>query len=52
MPSLRKKINLKGIELDLAWYKENNLLKSDVTLQEAVDHRFVDFAIKTLGTYQ
>ncbi len=45
-------IKLKGIELDLAWYKENNLLKSDVTLQEAVDHRFVDFAIKTLGTYQ
>lgn len=44
-------VKLKGIELDLAWYKENQLLKSDIQLQDAVDHRFVDFAIKMLGTY-
>lgn len=44
-------VKSKGIELDLAWYKENQLLKSDIQLQDAVDHRFVDFAIKALGTY-
>lgn len=45
-------IRSKGIAMDLSWYKKNNLLKSDVTLTDAVDNQYVDFAIKTLGTYQ
>ncbi|WP_245698218.1 ABC transporter substrate-binding protein [Dendrosporobacter quercicolus] len=45
-------VKLKGVELDLAWYKENHLLKSDISLQDAVDHSFVDFALKKLGPYQ
>lgn len=42
----------KGILMDLAWYKQNNLLKSNLQYQDAVDNRYVDFAIKHLGTYQ
>lgn len=45
-------LRLKGIEMDLAWYKERNLLKADVKLQDAVDQRYVDFAVKVLGKYQ
>ena len=42
----------KGILMDLAWYKENNLLKSDIQYNDAVDNQYVDFAIKTLGKYK
>jgi ABC-type nitrate/sulfonate/bicarbonate transport system substrate-binding protein len=45
-------LRIKGIEMDLAWYKERNLLKTDVKVQDAVDHRYVDFAVKVLGKYQ
>ena len=44
-------VRTKGILLDLAWYKENNLLKSDIQFGDAVDNQYVDFAIKTLGRY-
>ncbi|WP_378956625.1 ABC transporter substrate-binding protein [Pelosinus sp. sgz500959] len=42
----------KGISMDLDWYKSNNLLKSNITLSDAVDNQYVDFAIQTLGKYQ
>ncbi|HWR41799.1 ABC transporter substrate-binding protein [Sporomusa sp.] len=45
-------LRLKGIAADLAWYKENNLLKSEIKLEDAVDNKYVDFAVKTLGKYQ
>ncbi|MDF2876142.1 MAG: transporter, substrate-binding protein aliphatic sulfonates family [Sporomusa sp.] len=45
-------LRMSGIAADLAWYKENNLLKSDIRLEDAVDNKYVDFAIKTLGNYQ
>lgn len=45
-------VRQKGIELDLAWYKENHLLKSNITFTDAVDNQYVDFAIKNLGVYQ
>jgi len=45
-------VRSKGILMDLAWYKKQNLLKTDVTFETAVDNQYVDFAIKTLGTYQ
>ncbi|MEG6584644.1 ABC transporter substrate-binding protein [Dendrosporobacter sp. 1207_IL3150] len=45
-------VKIKGIELDLAWYKANKLLKSDIQLQDAVENKFVDFALKILGPYQ
>jgi len=45
-------VRTKGILLDLDWYKENNLLQSDIKYEDAVDNQYVDFAVKTLGTYQ
>ncbi|MGI6093139.1 MAG: ABC transporter substrate-binding protein [Veillonellaceae bacterium] len=45
-------VRMKGIEMDLAWYKENNLLKSNLSLNDVVDNQYVDFALKTLGKYQ
>lgn len=45
-------LRLKGIQMDLDWYKKNDLLKSDIKLSDTVDHSYVDFAVKTLGKYQ
>lgn len=45
-------VRAKGISMDLAWYKENNLLKSDIKFEDAVDNQYVDFAIKILGKYK
>lgn len=45
-------LRLKGVEMDLAWYKERGLLKADIQLQDAVDNSYVDFALKALGKYQ
>lgn len=45
-------VRTKGIAMDLVWYKENNLLKSDVKNADAVDNQYVDFAIKILGKYK
>lgn len=45
-------LRMKGIAADLDWYKERNLLKSDIQLETAVDNQYVDFAVKTLGKYQ
>jgi ABC-type nitrate/sulfonate/bicarbonate transport system substrate-binding protein len=45
-------VRMKGIELDLAWYRERNLLKQDITAADAVDNSYVDFALKILGRYQ
>jgi len=38
--------------MDLDWYKENKLLKSDIQFEDAVDNQYVDCAVKTLGIYQ
>lgn len=45
-------LKTKGIELDLDWYRAHDLLKSDIQLSDAVDHRFVDFALSALGPYE
>ena len=45
-------LKTKGIELDLDWYRAHHLLKSDIHLEDAVDHRFVDFALSILGPYE
>lgn len=44
-------VRMKGIDMDLAWYKDNNLLKSDLKLNDVVDNRYVDFALNILGKY-
>lgn len=45
-------VRMKGIALDIDWYKQNNLIKPDLRLEDVVDNKYVDFAIKTLGKYQ
>jgi len=45
-------VRMKGLAADLAWYKDNNLLKSDIQLQDTVDNSYVDFALSVLGKYQ
>ena len=44
-------LKLKGLELDLDWYKQNNLLKSNLQLEDTFDHRYVEFALDILGPY-
>lgn len=44
-------VRMKGIKMDLEWYQENNLLKRDISVNEAVDNQYVDFALKILGKY-
>lgn len=45
-------LRMNGIAADLDWYRENKLLTSAIKLEDAVDNRYVDFAINTLGAYQ
>lgn len=45
-------LRMKGIAMDLAWYKQRNLLKADIKLQEVVDNKYVDFALNVLGKYK
>ncbi|WP_371361383.1 Putative aliphatic sulfonates-binding protein [Sporomusa rhizae] len=45
-------LRMKGIAADLEWYKENNLLKAEIKLEDVVDNKYADFAVKTLGKYQ
>lgn len=45
-------VRLKGIDMDLEWYKDNNLLKSNMKVSDVVDNQYVDYALKILGKYQ
>ncbi|MDU4960753.1 MAG: ABC transporter substrate-binding protein [Sporomusaceae bacterium] len=46
-------VRMKGLEQDLAWYRQNNLLKSpDLKAADTVDNSFVGFAISILGNYK
>lgn len=45
-------VKANGIALDLAWYKNHELLKKSIELDEAVDNRFVDYALTELGEYK
>lgn len=43
-------VRMKGIEMDLAWYKEHQLIK-DISINDAIDNSYVDFALQVLGKY-
>jgi len=45
-------VRMKGIDMDLDWYKQNNLLQKDIKVEDTVDNQYVDFALKQLGKYQ
>lgn len=44
-------VRMKGIAMDLEWYKERNLLQKDIQYTEVVDNSYVDFALNHLGRY-
>lgn len=44
-------VRIKGVAADLDWYKANSLLQKDIKIEDAVDNKYVDFAVKTLGKY-
>ena len=45
-------VRMKGIDMDLKWFKENNMLQKDIKVEDAVDNQYVDFALKQLGQYR
>jgi ABC-type nitrate/sulfonate/bicarbonate transport system substrate-binding protein len=45
-------VRMKGIDMDLQWYKQSNMLQKDIKVEDAVDNQYVDFALKQLGKYQ
>lgn len=45
-------VRMKGIQLDLDWYKERDLLKGDLEADDVVDNSFAEYAVQVLGSYQ
>jgi NitT/TauT family transport system substrate-binding protein len=45
-------VRVKGIDMDLQWYRQNSLLQKDLEAKDAVDNQYVDFALKQLGKYK
>lgn len=43
-------VRTKGIQMDLDWYEQHNLVKN-ISINDAVDNRYVDFALQILGNY-
>ena len=45
-------VKMKGIQLDLDWYKERELLKGDLNAEDVVDNSFAEYAVEVLGSYE
>jgi NitT/TauT family transport system substrate-binding protein len=45
-------VRMKGIQMDLDWYKQRDLLKGDLKAEDVVDNSFCDFAVQVLGKYE
>jgi len=45
-------VRMKGVQMDLDWYKERDLLKGDLNAEDVVDNSFAEYAVKVLGNYQ
>lgn len=46
------KVNVESLAYDLAFYREQGLIRGDVKLDQVVDHSFAEKAAKELGPYQ
>lgn len=44
-------LRLKGLNDDLNWYKNQNLVAPSLTLEQTFDHQYVDFALEHLPHY-
>lgn len=45
-------VRAKGVDLDLEWYKQRELIKGDLKLEEVLDNQYVDRALEVLGKYE
>jgi ABC-type nitrate/sulfonate/bicarbonate transport system substrate-binding protein len=45
-------VRMKGIQMDLDWYKDRDLLKGELNAEDVVDNSYVDFAVGYLGKYE
>jgi NitT/TauT family transport system substrate-binding protein len=46
------RLNVESLKTDLAFFKEEGLVKGPVTVEQALDTRFVEAALKELGPYK
>ena len=46
------KVNMESLAHDLAFYREQGLIRGQVTLDQVVDNSFVDAAVQQLGPYK
>jgi NitT/TauT family transport system substrate-binding protein len=46
------RVNVKSLELDLAFFKDQGLVKGNVTIDQVHDGSFIDAALKSLGKYR
>jgi NitT/TauT family transport system substrate-binding protein len=46
------KVNAASLAADLAFYKEQGLIQGNITIEQIVDHTFVDAALAQLGPYK
>jgi NitT/TauT family transport system substrate-binding protein len=46
------RLNVESLKTDLAFFKEEGLVKAPVTVEQALDTRFVEAALKELGPYK
>jgi NitT/TauT family transport system substrate-binding protein len=46
------RVNVASLKHDLEFYREHNLVKGDVSVDEVLDYSFIDAAIKDLGPYK
>jgi NitT/TauT family transport system substrate-binding protein len=46
------RVNTESLAYDLAFYREQGLIRGEVTIDAVVDHSFADAAVKELGPYR
>ncbi|NPV78743.1 MAG: ABC transporter substrate-binding protein [Firmicutes bacterium] len=45
-------VRMKGVQMDLDWYKAHGLLKGELKAEDVVDNQYCDFAVSVLGEYK
>jgi NitT/TauT family transport system substrate-binding protein len=45
------KVNVDSLKKDLQFFRDRNLIQGDITVEQVLDHSFVDVALKELGPY-
>lgn len=43
---------MKGVQMDIDWYKQRDLLKGELKAEDVVDNSYAEYAVKVLGNYQ